>query len=280
MTQRHNHDNSVADTYKDLANLIDHTRLRSFPKALEDFLATLCHFDTMLMVTFKKSLKPIILHPTNPAEQSPTLRNYLKKSFILDPLFNKIQTGSIPHVGRLIEIAPDSFETSEYYLSCYRNFDLVDEINLVIELDKSVTCAISLGRKTNLGTITRAELHRLNDAYPTINSLVRQFWLSQSQEYVQYEKSDSAMKQALNTFGSGVLTRREQEISGLILQGHSSKAIANMLNISLGTVKVHRKNIHTRLNTSTQSEIFTLFLAHLNELEAAASGIPQPAMSH
>ena len=83
------------------------------------------------------------------------------------------------------------------------------------------------------------------------------------------------MKQALSSFGSGILTPREQQISGLILQGHSSKAIANQLNISLGTVKVHRKNIHTRLKTSTQSEIFTLFLAHLNELEAAASGINQ-----
>ena len=89
MTQRHNHDNSVADTYKDLANLIDHTRLRSFPKALEDFLATLCHFDTMLMVTFKKSLKPIILHPTNPAEQSPTLevKSMRNKSNRLEELF-------------------------------------------------------------------------------------------------------------------------------------------------------------------------------------------------
>ncbi|WP_286237761.1 helix-turn-helix domain-containing protein [Neptuniibacter halophilus] len=271
MIQRHHQERNSADCYKHLASLIDHTRLRSFPKALEDYLSTLCHFDTILMVTFKKSLRPIILHPSDPAEQSPTLRNYLSKAYVLDPLFNSIQAGNTPQVSRLVEIAPDSFETSEYYQNCYKNFDLVDEINLIIELNQGVNCSISLGRKTNLGTITRAELHRLQEAYPVINALVRQFWLSQSQEYVKYEKSDSAMKQALNTFGSGVLTRREQEISGLILQGHSSKAIASMLNISLGTVKVHRKNIHTRLNTSTQSEIFTLFLAHLNELEAAAA---------
>ncbi|WP_370278568.1 LuxR C-terminal-related transcriptional regulator [Pontibacterium sp.] len=271
MQNRYSPDTQSLSWQKDLASLIDHIRLRSFPKVLAEFLATQCRFDTVLMVTFKKSFKPIILHPTNPAEQSPTLHNYINKFFILDPLFNAIQDGLPSGVSRLAEISPDSFETTEYYQSCYKNFDLVDEINLVIELDKHVTCAISLGRKSSLGTITRAELHRLQDLYPVINSLVRQFWLSQSQEYVQYEKSDGAMKQALNTFGSGVLTRREQEISGLILQGHSSKAIASMLNISLGTVKVHRKNIHTRLNTSTQSEIFTLFLAHLNALEGAAA---------
>lgn len=253
---------------RQLASLIDHIRLRSFPNALEGFLAAQCHFDTILMVTFKKSFKPIILHPTDPAEHSPTLRNYLNKYYILDPLFNSIQNGTTPNVGRLTDISPDSFESTEYYQTCYKNFDLIDEINLVIKLDPKVTCTISLGRKSSLGTITRTEFQRLQDVYPVVNSLVRQFWLSQSQDYVQYEKSDSALKQALVTFGNGVLTRREQEITGLILQGHSSKAIANQLNISPGTVKVHRKNIHNRLNTSTQSEIFTLFLTHLNDLDS------------
>lgn len=256
---------------KDLASLIDHIRLPSFPVVLESFLRSQCHFDTMLMVTFKKEFKPIILHPTNPAEQSLTLHTYINRAYILDPLFNAIQNGNRPNVSRLIEIAPDSFETTEYYHSCYQDFDLVDEINMIIELDTKVTCSISLGRRTSLGTITRAELTRLNEIYPIINSLIRQFWFSQSQEYVKYEKSEGAMKQALSSFGRGVLTPREQEISGLILQGHSSKAIANMLDISLGTVKVHRKNIHTRLNTSNQSEIFTLFLAHLKELDPTAT---------
>lgn len=257
---------------KDLAALIDTIRLPSFGGLLEKFLASQCHFDTLLMVTFKKSLKPLILHPTNPADQSLTLHNYINGAYILDPLFNAIQNGNLGEgVSRLIDIAPDSFETTRYYQSCYKEFDLIDEINMVIELDSKVSCAISLGRKTSRGTITRAELTRLNDIYPVVKSIIRQFWLSQSQEFVKYEKSEGPMNQAISTFGSGVLTPREQQIAGLILQGHSSKAIANMLEISLGTVKVHRKNIHTRLNTSTQADIFTLFLAHLKELDPTAS---------
>jgi DNA-binding CsgD family transcriptional regulator len=268
MQNRYAQDRKNDALHKDLAVLIDHIRLRSFPKALADFLATQCHFNSALMVTYKKSFKPIMLFPTDPAEQSPTLHNYINKAFILDPLFNKIQAGVNEGVSRLAEIAPDSFEKTEYYQTCYKIFDLVDEINLIIHLDDKVTFAISLNRKTSLGTITRNEMHHLQDIFPIIASLVRQFWMSQSQEYVKYEKSDSVMKQALGSFGRGILTKREQEISGLILQGHSSKVIANQLNISLGTVKVHRKNIHTRLDTSTQSEIFTLFLAHLNELDS------------
>lgn len=271
MNSTFSQDPNQVNWQKQLASLIDHIRLRSFPNALEEFLASQCHFDSVLMLTFKKSFKPIVLHPTNPAEHSPTLRSYLKKEYILDPLCTAIDQGTLPNISRLTDIAPDSFETTEYYQTCYKDFDFVDEINIAIQLDNDVTCAITIGRKSRLGTITRAEIKRLNDVYPVINSLVRQFWLSQSQEYVKYETEAGAMNHALSTFANGVLTKREQEITALILQGHSSKAIANQLSISLGTVKVHRKNIHTRLNTSTQSEIFTLFLSHLNELDASPS---------
>jgi len=271
MSSHNSQDSHSGHWQKQLASLIDHVRLKSFPSALENFLASQCHFDSVLMLTFKKSLKPVVIHPTNPAEHSPTLRSYLKTAYILDPLCYSIFQGTIPNISRLTDIAPDSFETTEYYQTCYKDFDFVDEINIIIPLDNDVTLAITIGRQSRLGTITRAELKRLHDMYPIINSLVRQFWLSQSQEFVKYETDEGAMTHALSTFASGVLTKREQEITALILQGHSSKAIANQLNISLGTVKVHRKNIHTRLNTSTQSEIFTLFLTHLNELENAVS---------
>ncbi|MEH6473455.1 MAG: LuxR C-terminal-related transcriptional regulator [Halopseudomonas sp.] len=256
---------------KNLAALIDHHRMRSFPAELENFLATQCTFDTFLMVTYKKSFRPIIISPTDPAEQSDTLRQYINHAYVLDPLFHAIQEGISPGVTRLVQIMPDSFETTEYYQTCYQDFGLVDETDLIIRLDEKVTCAITLGRKSALGSITRSELKSLNEFYPVLNSLVRQFWQSQSSEFVQYERSDGPMKQALKTFASGVLTQREREITGLILRGFSSKAIADQLNISVGTVKVHRKNIHSRLNTSTQSEIFTQFIAHLNQMETSSA---------
>lgn len=258
---------------KDVASLIDHIRLRSFPNALAEYLASLCHFDSIIMVTYKEGVKPIMVYPLDTAQHSQTLKLYLEKSYILDPLYSVISAGNPPAVSRLTDISPDSFESTEYYQNCYKDFNFADEINLIIQLDNQISLAITIGRNASLSSITRAELMRLHDAYPVVNSLVRQFWLSQSTEYIKYEKSEGAMKQALSTFGDGILTPREQEISGLILKGHSSKAIANSLNISLGTVKVHRKNIHTRLNTSTQSEIFTLFLAHLGELEASNAGL-------
>ncbi len=270
MSSHSRSNNMISDKnwHKDIASLIDHVRLASFPHALTQFLTSLCHFDSIIMVMYKKSFKPVMVYPTNPNEHSPTLQMYLEKAYMLDPLFNVIEEGNPPGVCRLTDIAPDSFESTEYFQKCYVDFNFVDEINIIVPLDNDSGIALTIGRKTNLGSITRSELNRLHEIYPVINSLVRQFWLSMSQEFVKYETKGGAMEKALSTFGNGILTPREQEICGLILQGHSSKAISDKLNISVGTVKVHRKNIHTRLNTSTQSEIFTLFLAHLSELDA------------
>lgn len=56
------------------------------------------------------------------------------------------------------------------------------------------------------------------------------------------------------------LTAREVETARLILQGFSSKAIAQQLSISPETVKVHRRNLYHKLNVSGHGELFALVL--------------------
>ena len=50
------------------------------------------------------------------------------------------------------------------------------------------------------------------------------------------------------------LTRREQEILGLIAEGMSNKQIARELDIAEGTIKVHVKNLLKKLNLRTRLE--------------------------
>ncbi|MNQ98388.1 transcriptional regulator NarP [compost metagenome] len=50
-----------------------------------------------------------------------------------------------------------------------------------------------------------------------------------------------------------------------MLRGNSSKAIAKRLDISQETVKVHRRNLYSKLGVSSQSELFSLFLQHLGQ---------------
>ena len=68
------------------------------------------------------------------------------------------------------------------------------------------------------------------------------------------------LDRAFRNFGRDHLSARECEVIQLILKGHSNKSIAQLLEISVDTVKVYNKRFHTKLDISSQAELFSLFL--------------------
>ncbi len=54
------------------------------------------------------------------------------------------------------------------------------------------------------------------------------------------------------------LTNREKEVAQSILDGLSYKLIADKLNISIDTVRMHIKKIYKKLNVNSKSEMFNL----------------------
>ena len=77
-------------------------------------------------------------------------------------------------------------------------------------------------------------------------------WLSRYQNLTQHMKRDAEPWQ-------------EAEVVRLILQGHSSLSISLKLDISMTTVKTHRKNAYAKLNISSQSELLARFLSGLGQ---------------
>jgi len=58
------------------------------------------------------------------------------------------------------------------------------------------------------------------------------------------------------------LTTREQVILSYIAQGHSSKEVAKILNISFRTVEAHRRNIKTKLGIDTLAGLIRYAVNH------------------
>ena len=58
------------------------------------------------------------------------------------------------------------------------------------------------------------------------------------------------------------LTPREREILGCLTQGKSNKAIAKQLDISIDTVKLHVRNVLTKLNLSSRVEAAVYAVRH------------------
>jgi DNA-binding CsgD family transcriptional regulator len=68
---------------------------------------------------------------------------------------------------------------------------------------------------------------------------------------------------AFRTFGRNLLTPRERDVVEYVLKGNSSAAIGRLLNISAGTVQIHRNNIYQKLGINSQGELFSQFISGL-----------------
>lgn len=73
------------------------------------------------------------------------------------------------------------------------------------------------------------------------------------------------VERAFRSIGAGVLTPREREVVEHTLRGHSADAIGKLLGISPGTVRIHRKNIYSKLRINSQGELFSEFLSAIVE---------------
>ncbi len=71
---------------------------------------------------------------------------------------------------------------------------------------------------------------------------------------------EDRIETAFRSIGEGVLTPRERQVVELTLRGHSADAIGKRLGISSGTVRIHRRNIYSKLRISSQGELFSEFI--------------------
>lgn len=73
----------------------------------------------------------------------------------------------------------------------------------------------------------------------------------------------SYVDESIQTFAQSVLTKRQQQIASLLVQGLDSSEVSAQLGLSIGTVKNYRKQIYAQLHINSLGELFQLFLNHL-----------------
>ena len=75
--------------------------------------------------------------------------------------------------------------------------------------------------------------------------------------------ANQGIEHAFESFAPTKLTQREQTIVSLIPRGHSSISIGQLRDIAEGTINIHRKHIYAKLEISSQTKLFNLFIQHL-----------------
>ncbi len=75
------------------------------------------------------------------------------------------------------------------------------------------------------------------------------------------------MELALSKFSSARVTKRESQILGLILSGHSNASISQHLRISVGAVKNHRVRLYRKFDVTAERALVHLFVQHLTSVD-------------
>ena len=248
-----------------LARLINHQASPDAWQQLDTLIAQLCHFDDIAVLLFQQGISPdLIYYRGSRAEQRLVTDIYLDGLYVLDPFYlNAVQNNY--GLKTLTDITPKGFYQGDLFELYYQPSGISDEAGFLVPLDAHSFILCSLSRIQPSVNFSDKEKDQLLQIDPLIAAICQQIWSLQdlkSSEPIQ--PLHNQIIEVLHSFGSSLLTDRESEVIHRILRGYSAQAIADDLEISINTVKLHRKNAYAKLDLSSQNELFHMFLDSLS----------------
>jgi len=258
-----------------LSQCIDSIGTREFSISLVTALKSVADFDYSVSFAYHQNETPLCLYNTfSPAKRVVFVDDYLKGPYLLDPFFKacgrKVETG----LYRLGDIAPDRFYQSEYYRSYYVQTGLAEEICYTLYLSNEVAVVISLMRSGDSSRFSAKEFRLLNSVGPIVNSLAQRHWQDIHSRFeaeasdLETDKNRTIIEEAVSALFGSRITPRETQVVAQVLEGHSSDSIARSLGISVGTVRIHRRNIYGKLQISSQQELFSIFFKKIKTVRS------------
>lgn len=247
-----------------LASAILTVGTADFVPAVLNYLRTVSLFKGCFLSLLDGNRPPVHVYDNVRIERrSAVIDRYLDGAYLLDPLFVAYQSKPEEPVLRVRDVAPDRFQQSTYFQEYYQSIRLRDEAGLFVTLPSGKTLFYSIGRLRDEPRFSARDVAALRKAYPIFAALNHRHFGARVDVPEPPARNVDQIAAAFDRFGAGTLTDREREIACLILKGHSSKSVARTIDISPGTVKIHRKNMYRKLEISSQSELFALFVATL-----------------
>ncbi|MEO9649239.1 MAG: helix-turn-helix transcriptional regulator [Roseobacter sp.] len=256
--------------------LIDVIGSKTFVSDLAEVLATTFAFECFHIFLYQADAAPVDLanHPAQCPYQR-GLDNFLNFTYVINPVFRAFQGKTASGVYLISDFVPDDFQR------------VIDSANIDIFVEDSETIGyrtpgwpkdmaecIALIRLPNGMALDFSFLvprgrkqsaacsDHLTRVFPVLERVVcRQFAIDPASFECAHQRP--GQENRFQEFGSDLLTSREIEVVQLILVGHSSTSISLQLDVSVSTVKSHRRNIYSKFEISSQAELFNMFLLHL-----------------
>jgi DNA-binding CsgD family transcriptional regulator len=253
-----------------VGQMIAHLDDAALPRILISAIRGLVPIDKSLITLEKKQQIPVHVFDSgiDPEEHELHVERYLSGAYLLDPVYQALFRGIKPGFYHLKELSPDKFEQSEYYRVYYKTTGIAEDVLYLVMLDEDTSLSIELGRELDKPPYTEQEQNRLRMVEPIVQNVAKRHWGHMDIENAAAGSSisdlDQQLEMAFDNFGKSILTKRETELTRLMLRGHSVKSAAWEMRISPDTIKMHRKNLYAKLNISDHPDLFALFISALS----------------
>ncbi|MGE8058945.1 helix-turn-helix domain-containing protein [Pseudomonas sp. NPDC089547] len=259
------------DEANGLAAVIEAIGSEQLGPALDALLRSKLAFEMSCAYLFRFNQPALLLHNGyNHSVTERTLNAYVRGGYLLDPFYVACVNEHPAGLWRMSELAPDCFFSSGFAISrdihpCVSSDygTAVEEVGFIIPLQPQVAIVYSLMRKHSSGDFSAAQMDLLAGMAPLLASVFGQHCRLRHADCLRTAPEGAVLEDAFVEILQGQLTETQRLIAKLLLQGHSNASIARQLNISDGTVKVHKHNIYQRLEISTNAELFRLFIDYL-----------------
>ncbi|BAN47959.1 helix-turn-helix transcriptional regulator [Metapseudomonas resinovorans] len=222
------------------------------PEHLALFVHEGCGPPLVLFDTFAPALRPVFV------------TDYQAGPYLLDPFHLACLFGQADGLYSMRRLAPERFETTEYFRTYYRHLQLAEKLGYIVSLGEGSRAVLWLVRRRDLAAFSEEERGLLQSAMPVVAQVLRSAWaVHRPGDPCITHDLDQRVGDEFERFGQGVLTARECEVARLLLEGHSNQSASQRLQIAPGTVKVHRRSLYEKLQVGSQSELLALFVRQL-----------------
>ncbi len=226
---------------------------------------------------YNKDLPPQSLyHEVPPKAVYAQIDSYLEGPFQEDPFYQTSVGRPKSKLYRLDRVTAGRLEQSDYYQNYYADTGTVDECVFLARLESGAALNLSIMRLPEHGSFNEEEYSALYLMAEPISELLKTH--SEHPEFAKRHliqpEIDFQVNTAFRTFGSSMLSPREKDVLELMLRGYGTDTTAERLVIAVETVRRHRKSIYKKLDVSSQTDLFSLFINTLSCVGEAAGEDP------
>jgi DNA-binding CsgD family transcriptional regulator len=226
---------------------------------------------------YHRDLPPQVLYHEIPREAiASQIDEYLDGPYREDPFYQASMNQPRSKIYRLSRVTMGKLEQSTYYREYYADTGTSDEAIYLSKLRGGNVINLSMMRLPHHGEFTEQEYEALYLLAEPVSELIKSH--SEHDDFAVTHLIqpgiDHQIDLAFRTFGASLLSPREKDVMEMMLRGYSTDSTAERLGIALETVRRHRKSIYRKLDVSSQTDLFSLFLNSMSCLGEAGGDDP------